>query len=100
VYSAVAKPNFCQKCGNKFAGASATDLPQEEDEDEITNIPDMDGLEVEIDIRGPNTEQISKLAGQRASNKKIKIDNRPGMPSDIDPIKELEREASALRKKT
>lgn len=75
-YSAMNKPNFCFNCGGAFSegGASnATQLVKQEaptrvsdgleDEDEVTSIPNISKLEVEIDVEKAASATMQSLIG-------------------------------------
>ena len=101
------KPNFCQKCGNIFGHAPKNALVMDEieessasletlDPEEYGNIPDIDHLDVEIDVRGPTTLKVGDIAGKefntRAPEDKIESES-----ADFDGWEEFQREASAIK---
>ena len=97
------KPNFCQKCGKRFdvGPASASSL-ENINEPKTENIPQLDGLEIEIALSSPmRGVELSKLAGTR--DPKLKIEKSRGRPQDAqneDVLEEFRKEASSLRRKT
>jgi len=101
VYAAVAKPNFCQKCGSRF-GSPNSEEPSEEEFAE-GNIPTLEGLDIDIEVNGPNTLEINKLAGTRDSQNlgKVEVHLPDGpIPSSEQSLEDFKREAAAIRKKT
>ena len=93
------KPNFCQKCGKGFSGAVAEESDEENKESE-TSIPQLDGLEVEIDTGRSNTLEIGQLAGTNtSSNEKIESYPRGKKQSKKEVQEEFRKEAGTLRKK-
>tara|TARA_R100000808_G_C2149959_1_gene158526 strand:+ start:2410 stop:2769 length:360 start_codon:yes stop_codon:yes gene_type:complete len=101
------KPKFCQKCGNNFASigapkkleSQARALVEESDDMEIFNIPDIDGLLVDIEIAGPSSSKVGDIAGTNEEG--LKLDRGQLTPEQkaLDPIEELKREGSSLRQK-
>ena len=92
------KPNFCQKCGKGFGGAIAEASDEENEEPEVS-IPQLDGLEIEIDTGRPSTLKIGQLAGTNTSNEKIEPYPRGKKQSKKEIQEEFKKEAGTLRKK-
>ncbi|MAH46097.1 hypothetical protein CMI37_09705 [Candidatus Pacearchaeota archaeon] len=102
MYAAVAKPNFCQKCGGKFGG-SVSEESLEEEEPSENSIPHLEGLDIDIEVNGPNTLKIDKLAGTRDSQNlgKVEISRPDGpLPSSKQSLEDFQKEASAIKKKS
>tara|TARA_Y100000310_G_C20529948_1_gene737914 strand:+ start:120 stop:413 length:294 start_codon:yes stop_codon:yes gene_type:complete len=95
------KPNFCQKCGGHFGPVSAALVEKPDDELTESGIPQLAGLEVDIEIEGPSTIELSKIAGTR-NPKDIAADSavRPNNANNEDIMEVFKKEASTLRKKT
>jgi hypothetical protein len=95
------KPNFCQKCGKSFGDAIAHDQA-EGDESPVENIPQLDGLDVEIEGWKGNTTDIANIAGTRDANHPIDPGTSsppPKTSSKDETLQEFMKEAGTLRKK-
>ena len=57
------KPNFCTNCGYSFAGASKHNIPKQEEieelEENVQEVPDISGLQVEIEPYAKTSIKIS-----------------------------------------
>ena len=73
-YTALNKPNFCFNCGAPFAGgvsvASVNQVSQspsptalDNDSDEISEVPDINKLEVDINVQEVQAIKMENLAG-------------------------------------
>ena len=90
------KPNFCQKCayafGPSLSKAGASSLEEDEDEENV-DLPQLDGLEIEIDPGRSNAMTVGNLAGTANPNQK----------NDIKPIdqqyttEDFQREAGSIK---
>ena len=97
-----AKPNFCQKCGTKFAHATtATQEPIEgqkvEVEEDTVRIPtNLQGLDVEITPwTNRNTLTVGDLMKQGGGPSED-LGSRPG-PSQEQAVQEFQKEAGSLK---
>ena len=101
------KPNFCQKCGNQIAAATvdASEISQDIDTEE-DSVPQeearaslmfdqLDGLEVDIVVRGPQRDKVGDLAGTAQG----KMDDYPNQTEqrDYDIEEEFKKEAGAIK---
>ena len=95
-------PNFCSKCGTQIGGAATKqqatkkpvkqsdyEEPESEDSTNIDEVPDIDKLDVEIEIEGGfrtfNLEELSKQPNT-AKTKKF-IPRRHSGIGDLSPTK-------------
>tara|TARA_Y100000004_G_C8707113_1_gene324291 strand:+ start:236 stop:604 length:369 start_codon:yes stop_codon:yes gene_type:complete len=73
-YTALNKPNFCFNCGTPFAGgvsaANVNQVPQQtssaaldNDQDEITEVPNINKLQVDINVQEVQAIKMENLAG-------------------------------------
>tara|TARA_B100000287_G_scaffold345926_1_gene333380 strand:- start:6246 stop:6608 length:363 start_codon:yes stop_codon:yes gene_type:complete len=99
------KPKFCQSCGNSFGSIAVPQKLKSQiksnaaviDEDvEIHEIPNIDGLLVDIDVRGPQTDTIGNLAQSQEGDGNLKYDvnNIPDPDYGMD---DFSKEAGTLR---
>ena len=99
------KPNFCTKCGTKFAH-SKVEAPIKgksiKVEGETAYVPtDIQELDVEIEIdQHRNTMTMSQLLSTSDPNvPPTKLENRPGPPPGTDILKEFQREAGSIKQR-
>ena len=71
----------------------------EENQELGVSIPQLDGLEIEIETGRPSTIEIGKLAGTKTSNEKIEPYPHGKKQSKEQIQEEFRREAGTLRKK-
>ena len=96
------KPNFCQKCGNNFGHETEAalmsheiEIPDEPSEAAEGNLTNMEQLDIDIEIRGPNTITIGNIVDTKQDSTVLE-NNQDGM-EDYDILKVFEKEASAIR---
>ena len=99
---ASAKPNFCQKCGKKFAGATEGPIKGQgvKVEEKKAHIPtNIQGLDVEIELdQHRNTMTMSDLMKTADPNSKPQqLPDRPGKPEGMDIMQEFQREAGSIK---
>ena len=97
-----AKPNFCQKCGNQMGAmadvneidedAEESDVPLEEARASL-RFDKLDGLEVDVVVRGPQRDKVGDLAGTA----KGKVENYQVEQEDYDIEEVFKKEAGAIK---
>ena len=105
-HTALSKPNFCFNCGTPFAGGvSAASLSQAsqssstalDNDDEIFEIPDINKLQVDINVEEIQGIKIGNLAGTSQGGLSEPPRSTEGQSRD-ELIDSFLREASALKK--
>ena len=97
------KPNFCQKCGDNFGHETEAALMSHEIgiPDELSGVAEgqltnMAQLDIDIEIRGPNTMTIGSIANTKQGSAGPE-DSQDIDMEDYDILKVFEKEASAIR---
>lgn len=74
-YTALSKPNFCFNCGAPFAGSvstatvnqtpqsGSTPLDNDDDDNEISKVPNISKLQVDINVQEVQAIKLENLAG-------------------------------------
>jgi len=107
-YTALSKPNFCFNCGTPFAGGistantnqvspSASSTVLDNDDDEITEIPNINKLQVDINVEEVQGIKIENLAGTSQGNLSEPPRSVEGLSAE-ELVESFRKEASALRK--
>ena len=90
------KPNFCQKCGTSFGSlATASDSDEDTQESTSENIPDLTGLEFDIELDKSRTLTIGDIAGTNEQGAGIKLSDNIKDPRTAE---EIMKEGSSIRK--
>ena len=100
------KPKFCQNCGKSFgsigvpsklkAQVQQAQASLQEDEDfEVHEIPNIDALAVDIDVRGPQTDTVGGIAGGEKGNPHVTDYNN--LPDENYNQEQFQKEAGTLR---
>ena len=107
-YTALSKPNFCFNCGTPFAGGistantnqvspSASSTVLDNDDDEITEIPNINKLQVDINVEEVQGIKIENLAGTSQGDLSEPPRSVEGLSAE-ELVESFRKEASALRK--
>ena len=107
-YTALSKPNFSFNCGTPFAGGistantnqvspSASSTVLDNDDDEITEIPNINKLQVDINVEEVQGIKIENLAGTSQGNLSEPPRSVEGLSAE-ELVESFRKEASALRK--
>ena len=103
-FSANSKPKFCHNCGTSLnLGSNVSNAVEEtvdEEELDITNIPIINALEVEIHTDQVKGEKLGDLIGTGDKEKGLPpMDITRPKQSRKEVLKNFSKEAGALRKK-
>jgi len=96
-----AKPNFCQKCGQKFGHATIEGNKVQVEENEKVSVPvNLKGLEIDIEMpRNNNTMTLGQLI--KTNNSDVPPQRLADRDSPLPPGKDIEsefkKEAGTLR---
>ena len=103
------KPNFCQKCGKGFAGATASvsaqaqpELDEAAEGGEGESVPQLNGLDFEITNitqAGVTMEQIFQDAQRQDEAPQADPNNQGEFANPQEAIEQLKREGGPLRPK-
>ena len=107
------KPKFCSSCGASFYSNLKivskiqpkpivninNDIDESEDYTEVSQVPEINNLDFDIDIERSPVQKISDIAGSAKNNPYRELDNMPVEKNTKNIIEEFQKEASAIRPK-
>tara|TARA_Y100000310_G_scaffold340562_1_gene436730 strand:+ start:1359 stop:1712 length:354 start_codon:yes stop_codon:yes gene_type:complete len=98
-FSAKDKPKFCHNCGTSLSLGSNTrkEEPLDKEEADMTTVPNISQLEIEIQTDDVLVEKIEDIMGTSKNENTMKYP-APQIPKK-EALKQFKKEAESLRKK-